>query len=682
MTEQTRWNEWRSFVHQQGELDRLRATFEKADGTIETALDLVLARLEAVLAVQERAGGIREELDSLELDLKALLEEERRGTLLDESPPMLSTKFFSQFKNRDMWSAVIKAPEEIIWLQRGFLDRYGWIVSLQIILSIFLMVSIYRNRKLLHDKDRWRFIAARPISAGFFLGYMTTVLIYEYLGDTPAIWKLGNTVVAAISFARLIGSLTEITWKKHFVNGLLVVTITSRLMDVLSFPLPIFRLYTVFAALAGLLFCWHLAGKSMQNRDTNHYRWLLRLVAIFFASIIFVELWGHRSLASHLFISMVRSLATVLVFMLFMYMIRGVLEWLFRNSLIQRASVIDSDDSEIIIKRLARFIDIAIVGLILLPAILMIWGVYDSLPGATKGLLSLGFSLGSVRIDLGLLLVSLSILYGSFFASWLTQKLLVDEVIVKRRLERGVRLSMARLAHYAIILTGFLVALSTLGFEISKITIMLSALGVGIGFGLQGIVNNFVSGLILLFERPIRVGDVIQVTGDWAEIKQIGIRATTVLTFDHADRIIPNATLISNEVTNWTLSNRQIRLIIPVGVAYGSDVTKVTETLLGCAKTNPKVAKRPEPKALFLNFGESTLDFELRVYVADFNHRIEVRSALNHQIDRSFRAANIEIAFPQRDLHLRGLDESALLRSARPQEKDSGEPLVSTESER
>ena len=186
----------------------------------------------------------------------------------------------------------------------------------------------------------------------------------------------------------------------------------------------------------------------------------------------------------------------------------------------------------------------------------------------------------------------------------------------------------------------------------------LSALSVGIGFGLQSIANNFVSGLILLFERPVRVGDVIQISGDWAEIKNIGIRATTVQTFDRADRIIPNGNLISNEVTNWTLTNRQIRLIIPVGVAYGSDVDRVTQTLLACAQTNPEVEKRPAPKVLFLNFGESTLDFELRVYVADFDHRIDVRSALHHQIDRSFREAGIEIAFPQRDLHVRSVDGS------------------------
>ena len=225
---------------------------------------------------------------------------------------------------------------------------------------------------------------------------------------------------------------------------------------------------------------------------------------------------------------------------------------------------------------------------------------------------------------------------------------------------------------YAVMLIGFLLALSTLGFEISKITIMLSALGAGIGFGLQGIVNNFVSGLILLFERPVRVGDTIEMDGKFSEIRKIGIRATTVQTRDRADLIIPNADLISNQVTNWTLRNRLARLIIPVGVAYGSDVSLVMETLMQCAQSNPKVANFPAPKALFLSFGESTLDFELRVFLRDFDHRIDVRSELHQEIDRRLREAKIEIAFPQRDVHLRRVDEPVGLK---PSERKNNETV-------
>jgi small-conductance mechanosensitive channel len=204
-------------------------------------------------------------------------------------------------------------------------------------------------------------------------------------------------------------------------------------------------------------------------------------------------------------------------------------------------------------------------------------------------------------------------------------------------------------------------AISALGFEISKITIMLSALGVGIGFGLQGIVNNFVSGLILLFERPVRVGDIVVMNGNWSEIKKIGLRSTVLGSFDQAEVIIPNADIVNNQVTNWTLSNRRRRIDIKVGVAYGSDVPLVLETLMACAKATPKVAETPEPQVLFLSFGESSLDFELKIFVSDVGISLDTISEIHQEIDRRFREAKIEIAFPQRDLHLRSVDESVKL---------------------
>jgi small-conductance mechanosensitive channel len=387
------------------------------------------------------------------------------------------------------------------------------------------------------------------------------------------------------------------------------------------------------------------------------------LGALIFVAIIIAEVWGKAALAQDIFLSLIDSIATALVFMLLLYMINGVLEWAFRSSPLRRTTVLYKDP-DAIIRRVARFLDVAVCGLVLLPSILMIWGVYNSLESATKGLLALGFNLGSQRISVGLLITSAGILYGSFLVSWIIQKLLVDEVLARRRVETGVRVSIAKLVHYVLIFVGFALALLALGFEFTKLTIILSALGVGIGFGLQAVVNNFVSGLILLFERPVRVGDYIEIGVNWAEIKKIGLRATTVQTFDQADVIIPNADLITNQVTNWTLSNRRVRLIIPVGVAYGSDVPLVMETLIACAKTSSNVAKAPVPQVLFLSFGESSLDFELRVWVLDAEDRIKVKSELHQEIDRSFREANIEIAFPQRDLHLRSLDESVILRSA------------------
>jgi small-conductance mechanosensitive channel len=284
--------------------------------------------------------------------------------------------------------------------------------------------------------------------------------------------------------------------------------------------------------------------------------------------------------------------------------------------------------------------------------------VYDRPAEAIQGVFGFGFMVGSRKVTLGLILTAAAFLYGSFLISWAVQILLMKGVFTRREMQVGVRISIARLIHYGFVFVGFLLALVALGVHLRDVTIIAGALGVGIGFGLQGIVNNFVSGLILLFERPIKVGDYIQLGEQWAEIKKIGLRATVVETFDRSEIVVPNSDLISNQVTNWTLSNRIARIIIPVGVEYGSDVPLVMKTLMESAMASSKVLRMPEPQVLFLRFGESSLDFELRVWISDIDDRLVVMSQMHQEIDQRFRQAGIVIAFPQVDLHVRSVEES------------------------
>ncbi len=661
LAEKKLWSEWESSLRQEGTFDQLKSTFVKANNTIDTALDLVLSHLKGLLTAEEKAGDIKAQIGDLTNETNDLIQDERRSTLFSESPPMFSFQYFSQLRSSRLWQAVLQSPAEIVWPDSRFVDQQGWVILLQVFVLFFVIIAILRNRQMLNESERWQFAARRPVAAGLFIGYMMTVWMYEY-GFAPAIWNLANMTVAAISFTRLIGAMFEVSWKRQTVYWLFIVLIANTLMETLSFPIPLFRLYVFFTALAALLFCLRQAKKSLRHKEPWLYPLLLRLGSLVFAFIMIAELFGKMLFSSFLFVSMIDSIATTLVFMLFLYIIHGGLEWLFRSPILQRSAVFGRDDDiDAIIRQVTRLIDVLICGLVLLPALLMYWGVYDTLADASTGLLAIGFSLGALRISVGLLLTAAAILYVSFLLSWILQKLIMNKVLFRSKIEKGARHSIGKLFHYAIVVIGFLVALSALGFEVTKITIMLSALGVGIGFGLQAIVNNFVSGLILLFERPVRVGDIIELGGNWATIKRIGLRATTVQTYDQADVIIPNADLVTNQVTNWTLSNRQARLIIRVGVAYGSDVTLVIETLLACAKENPGVVKMRPAQVLFLNFGDSSLDFELRVWVLDADDRLIVSSSLHQEIDRQFREAGIEIAFPQRDLHLRSIDESASL---------------------
>jgi potassium efflux system protein len=658
LAEKQRWNQWQSELLKDGDLAPLQSAFARATDTIDKALQIVVSKLNSMLAAQERAGNVQAKIIALSTELDSLVLAARSGIRVNTSPPMFSFRYFSQYSN-ELWYASQKGLDETAWPDSRFFDQQGLIVFVHVFFCLLVIIAVYRYRQRLNDSKRWWFLAARPISTGLFFSTLALMWFYGY-GGNQDLWRLAIATAAGVSFARIIRALNPASWKMKFVYGLVTVLLVTQLLQVITLPIPLFRLYTVLTALVGLVFCWRLAGESVRQKDDRFYRWPLRAGAIFLAFIIVAEIWGKQGLAEFLFISLIRSIALVLGFMLFLYMIRGSLEWVFRRSFLQRAAFFYRS-THTIIRRVTLFVDIALCGLLFLPAILLTWGLFGSLSAAIKGLLELGFNLGSQRISIGLVIISAGILYGSFLASWMVQKVLIDEVLARRRVETGVRVSIARLVHYVFIFIGFLLALLVLGFDFTKLTIILSALGIGIGFGLQSIVNNLVSGLILLFERPVRVGDLIELSGKWAEIRKIGLRATTVQTFDQADVIIPNADLVSSQVVNWTLSNRRVRLIIPVGVAYGSDVSLVMETLLASARDNSKIAVSPSPQVLFLNFGESSLDFELRVWVLDADNRLVVSSELHQEIDRRFRETKIEIAFPQRDLHLRSLDESVVL---------------------
>lgn len=219
-------------------------------------------------------------------------------------------------------------------------------------------------------------------------------------------------------------------------------------------------------------------------------------------------------------------------------------------------------------------------------------------------------------------------------------------------LNTGTGYAITTLLRYTIIIIGVMVALQMLGMEWSNIQWLVAALGVGLGFGLQEIVANFVSGLILLFERPIRIGDLVTLNNVTGTVNKINIRATTLIDPDHKEVVVPNKTFITQQLINWTLSDQITRIQIPIGIAYGSDCDKARALLLEIAGNHPSVLREPEPVALFLGFGESALNFELRVYAGQLSDRLDLTHDLNMEINRRFAEEKIDIAFPQLDIHL------------------------------
>jgi small-conductance mechanosensitive channel len=289
--------------------------------------------------------------------------------------------------------------------------------------------------------------------------------------------------------------------------------------------------------------------------------------------------------------------------------------------------------------------------LVLIGAVLVLWGVpFDVLKSNVYKAIS-GFTVGGIKISL------LSIMWGAIVFAlclWIIKMVryrIEFKMLEKTNLDSGTKHSLASgFAYICYVLAGLL-AIAIMGGNLTNIALIAGALSVGIGLGLQDIVNNFVSGIIMLFERPLKVGDWVVIGNEEGEVKQINIRSTEVQTFNRASVIIPNSQVLSNSVVNRTHENNWARYGVKVGVAYGSDVEQVRDLLLECVLSHPKVSKKPAPYVLFQDFGESSLDFEVRFYVSDINVGWTAPSDVRFIINKRFKEEGIEIPFKQMVIH-------------------------------
>jgi small-conductance mechanosensitive channel len=278
-------------------------------------------------------------------------------------------------------------------------------------------------------------------------------------------------------------------------------------------------------------------------------------------------------------------------------------------------------------------------------------GLLEPATSFAKAVLAAKLERGSVSISVEDILVFIVTVWIAYLLSAFIRFVLQEDVYPRINLGPGQSYAASSLLNYIILALGFVAALGALGVDFSKLTILASAFGVGIGFGLQSVVNNFVSGLILLFERPIKVGDVVQVGSIQGRVNRIGMRSSIVATFQGAEIIVPNAQLITQEVTNWTRSDQLRRVDLPVGVSYGTAPKKVIELLETVARAHAQVLQYPPPKAVFLAYGDSSINFELRAWV-EYSHGVQVHSDLTVAIYDAVYAAGMSFPFPQRDVHI------------------------------
>jgi len=653
MAEKMQWQTWQEALKQDLSLDIVAEAFNRAETNIDQALAHIAQKLGPMLAVQQQAGDIQAHIDSLLERIDAMVEQRRGNNLRSDTPIIVSMDYARQL--------IDLAHEPKKWVSPpplpaiDFYTEKGWVIGLQALVFIVILGLLRRHRSTLLGRVDRRFLAKRPVSVALLVPIFTLSFLY---GSPPAFWSMLVQALAGVATARLITLFAGESWIKRAIYILVAVMVVFQSLTVLDVPLALVRLFILAVTTAGTIYYGWRARRARTAALPSWQVWVLRMVTLAFAGITVADMIGLGGFSAQLMDSALRTAMMLIMGWAMIRLTRALLElgaeWIPMGGF----SFLRSNANAI----LARIIWIANALILFFVAanLLVAWNLYSIPVDAIHDILAFGVTVGGKPITIGLVLVAGVILYGAFVSSWILQSVLMENVLNRGQMDSGARISVTRLVHYAMVLVGFLIALSTMGFELKNITIIGGALGVGIGFGMQAIVNNFVSGLILLFERPIKVGDVVQLgDGQRGRVTNLGLRATTVQTFDKAEVVVPNGDLISSQVTNWTLGDRSMRLIIPVGVAYGSDVEAVIRVLTEVAEINDRVLKDPKPMALFLNFGDSSLDFELRVWIADFNDRRIIQSALIREVDRRFREEDIEIPFPQRDLHLRSVDESA-----------------------
>ena len=394
----------------------------------------------------------------------------------------------------------------------------------------------------------------------------------------------------------------------------------------------------------------------------NLLRFFSRIYYLLYAVLIFtgiLSIIGYSNLSGFIFSRTAITIAVLLIGILLNQILYDAIDWIIPEER-RKAKDEEGEQRAKFWDRVHTLSQFGISVLILLFGVVILLKAFwvlagQSVPGAILGLMTLTlFQIQGTPISPWSIMKAILVILLFIYISRYLRRFLKSRVLEKTTLDIGARHAILTITHYVILIVAILIALETVGIQLTTLKIFAGALGLGIGFGLQNIANNFVSGLIILFERPVKNKDFVEVGDILGTITRISARSTTIVTRDNIAIIVPNSDFIEKTVVNWSLNDTPTRVHVPIGVKYGSDVEKVREILMDIAKEHPRILRYPQPRVWFEEFAESSLNFDLLIWINDPQEGINnIRSDVNFEINRRFQEAGIGIPFPQQDVHIK-----------------------------
>ncbi len=503
----------------------------------------------------------------------------------------------------------------------------------------------------------------RPVTLAALIALLLTPWLYV---STPPAVDDAVGLLLVLPVVRLVQPLLDppIRPALYMLSALYVI---DRVRDLVEAAPLVARLIFLFEMLAAIaIVIWLVRSKALhdssESGSPNPWTRRVRLgldVALFLLGVAtLAAVAGFVRLAVLIGYGVLNSAYLALLLVALIRAADAIVALILHSSLAQNVRVLANRAPALRVRIRGLLTIIAVVAWFLIT--LDLFAVRDFLAASVSSVLFAELRAGAIAISLADVLAFGITIFGAVLLARLITLILDEDVYSRLELGRGVPFAISAVVKYGIITLGFLLAVGAMGMGMDKITILLGALGVGLGFGLQNVVNNFVSGLILIFERPIQIGDSVEVGSVAGTVKRMGIRSSTIRSFEGADITIPNGTLLSDALTNWTMSDRTRRIEVSVGVAYGSNPDEVIEMLREAFRGQEGLLEKPEPQVLFTGFGDSSLDFVVRAWVADNDDFVKIRSRVALAVNRLLESRGIEIPFPQRDLHVRSVAPGVL----------------------